>query len=364
MKQHHKGAVAQPASQGYITCEAEIIPGLEGFAAAELRQRFRQRVVVEQGYKEGLVPFAYDGDLTALLDLETVLAIYGLRHFPIPRPLALLGNTEFAILLSMIEVVRELHPANAFQSFRISAAGEASTVMQRLRERIVESTGLAFVASEGDLLIRLRRPLDGSPGWEVLIRLSPRPLSVRRWRVCNLPGALNASIAQAMVRLTQPNSDDAVLNIGSGSATLLVERLQAGAARIALGCEPDQEALRCGEENVRASGHSMISLVDWDVANLPMPPACVDVLLADLPFGQLVGSTSENDRLYRDVLREGARVAIGGALFVAITADIRRWEHLVADAAADWTLDTVLPIKLPFGGGHIRPRIYLLRRKG
>ncbi len=348
----------------YITCEAEIIPGLEGFAVAELRERFRQRVIIEQGYKEGAVPFSFDGDLAALLELETVLAIYGLRHFPIPRPLALLGNTEFATLSSMIEVVRELHPAGTFQSFRLSAAGEASPVMQRLREQICATTGLAFVPTEGDLLIRLRRPLDGSPGWEVLIRLSPRPLSVRRWRVCNLPGALNASIAQVMVRLTQPNPDDVVFNIGSGSATLLIERLQAGPARTVLGCEPDQQALQCGAENVRASGYHTISLTDWDVANLPMPPACVDVLLADLPFGQLVGSTSENDRLYRDVLREGARVTIGGALFAAITADLRRWEHLVADAAADWTLDNVLPLKLPFGGGHIRPRIYLLRRKG
>jgi tRNA (guanine6-N2)-methyltransferase len=56
-------------------------------------------------------------------------------------------------------------------------------------------------------------------------------------------------------------------------------------------------------------------------------------------------------------------VIIGGGLFVAITQDIRLWERLVADSAAEWTLETVLPIKLPFGGGHLRPRIYLLRRK-
>ena len=347
-----------------ITCEVEVIPGLEAIAAAELRSRLRQYVTLLPILKEGLLPILYGGELDGLLELDTVLAVYGQRHFPIPRPKALLGHAYFTTLLSMIDVVRELHPPSAFKTFRISAAGENSAVLVRLREALELETGLHFVDEEGDLLIRLRRPLDGAEGWDVLVRLSPRPLSVRSWRVCNFPGALNASVAQAMVRLTQPHADDVVLNLACGSATLLIERLRFGPARIAIGCDLDPGVLRCAEENVRASGHPMIRLESWDAGALPIPDACVDAVLADLPFGQLVGSHEANTTLYPRVLREAARVTIGGGLFAAITQDIRLWEGLVADSAAEWELDTVLPIKLPFGGGHLRPRIYLLRRKG
>ncbi|HZG69409.1 MAG TPA: hypothetical protein VEZ12_21935, partial [Herpetosiphonaceae bacterium] len=58
-----------------ITCEVEVIPGLEPIAIAELHQRFRSRVTVEPGLKEGLLPILFDGDLHALLDLGTVLAV-------------------------------------------------------------------------------------------------------------------------------------------------------------------------------------------------------------------------------------------------------------------------------------------------
>ena len=362
MKRARFGRHAAPDSDP-TACEVEVIPGLEAIAAAELHRRFRRQVTVLPGLKEGLLPILFRGDLEALLGLETVLAVYGQRHFAVPRPKALLGHEHFTILLGMIDMVRDLHPPRAFQTFRISAAGPDSTVLTRLRDMIADHTGLRFMPEEGDLLVRLRRPLDGGEGWEVLIRLSPRPLSVRPWRVCNLAGALNASVAHAMVRLTRPHPDDFVLNLCCGSASLLIERLRFSAARIALGCDIDPAALACAHENVLASGHTDIQLHAWDAGSLPMPDACVDTILADLPFGQLVGSHEHNVALYPRILREAARVMIGGGLFTAITQDIRLWERLVADAAADWTLETVLLIKLPFGGGHLRPRIYLLRRK-
>ena len=359
---HDRHIHPRTAAADRITCELEVIPGLEAITRDELNSRFRGRVDVEPSHKEGLLPILFAGDLHALLELDTVLAVYGQRHFPVPRPKALLGHAHFTTLLSMIEVVRELHPLTAFQTFRISAAGQDSSVLQRLREALARETGLTYVPEEGDLLIRLRRPLAGAEGWDVLIRLSPRPSSARSWRVCNLQGAINASVANAMARLAAPNPDDVVLNMCCGSATLLIERLRLGTTRIAVGCDLDSEALNCAQENVRASGYDQIRLEPWDAGALPMPDSSVDTVLADLPFGQLVGSHERNVVLYPRVLHEAARVTIAGGFFVAITQDIRLWENLVATASADWTIEAVLPIKLPFGSGHLRPRIYLLRR--
>lgn len=342
--------------------ELEVIPGLEAIAADELR-RVSRRVVIETARREGLIGFHYDGDPAVLLDLATALAVYERRVFPIPRPKALLGQAHFDALLRLIADIRALHRRDAFATFRISAAGQDSSVLQRLREELATQIGLEYVADEGDLLLRLRRPPDGSDGWEALIRLSPRPLSARSWRVCNLAGAINASVARAMALLTLPHPDDAVLNLACGSGTLLIERLLEAPARIAIGCDTDAVARRCAIDNIAAADTREIALEAWDAGDLPTPDGWADAVLADLPFGQLVGSHESNVALYPRILREAARVTIGGGVFVAITQDIRLWERLVADAAADWTLDLVLPIKLPFGGGYLRPRIYRLRRR-
>ena len=352
------------AAQEMLRYEVEAIPGLEAIAAGELRRQLRQHVVIEPPYKEGLIPIQYNGDPAALLDLRTALAVYERHHFAVPRPKALLGQAAFDRLLDLIAGVRALHGRKAFQTLRLSAAGQESAVMLRLREELARATGLEDVSEEGDLLLRLRRSADQAEGWEALIRLSPRPLSARSWRVCNLAGALNASVAHAMALLSRPHPDDAVLNLACGSGSLLIERLAAAQARIAIGCDTDPAALACARENVAASGARDIRLEAWDVGALPTPDAWADAILVDLPFGQLVGSHAANTVLYPRVLREAARVMIGGGLLVAITQDIRLWEGLVADAAAEWTQVAMLPIKLPFGGGHLRPRIYVLRRKG
>ena len=42
-------------------------------------------------------------------------------------------------------------------------------------------------------------------GWEVLVRLTPRPLTARPWRVCNWPGALNAVVAGIGSFVKSPN---------------------------------------------------------------------------------------------------------------------------------------------------------------
>jgi tRNA (guanine6-N2)-methyltransferase len=343
--------------------EAEVIPGLEALAAAELRQRLRRRVHLLPQRREGLLPFGYNGDPAALLDLRTVLAISTCDHYDIPRPKALLGQSAFDRLLATLTTIRALHPGDAFTTQRISAAGADSSVLRRLREELSQQTGLEDVSDEGDLLLRLRRPLDGSAGWDVLVRLSPRPLSARAWRVCNLAGALNASVAAAMAQLTQPHADDAVINLCCGSATLLIERLALQPARIALGCDHDAAALACAQENIVAAGYDSIALEAWDAGALPTPDAWADAVLADLPFGQLVGSHATNVVLYPRILREATRITIGGGRCVALTQDIRLWQRLVADAAADWIVEAELPIKVPSSGGYTHPRIFVLRRR-
>ena len=259
-RQHRHDGRDGGAGQVY-DCEADVADGLEALAREELRDRcgdlVRLRRPTPGPRGAGIIRFDYRGDLGALLRLRTVLAVHLVRHYDLPRPRALLGDEHFRALLRQVAAARALSAPDAYHTLYVSAAGADSPVLRRLKEELARHTGLEPVPPEahaGDLQLRLRRPLDGDGGWEVLVRLSPRPLSARAWRVCNLEGALNATVARAMAILTRPASDDVVLNLACGSGTLLIERLDHAPARRAIGCDLSAEALDCAAENVRAAG--------------------------------------------------------------------------------------------------------------
>ena len=340
--------------------EVDVLEGLERFAHAELERRVGMRIRFRPAGRPGTLRFGYAGDLRALLELRSVAAVYSVQGFAIPRPRALLGNQQIAELTGAIEEVLALAPPGAYQTLRVSAAGEDSTVLTRLKGELAQRLGLEVAADEGDLLLRLRKQARGD-GWEVLVRLSPRPLATRPWRVCNRPGALNATLAYAMMELTVPAPEDMVLNVACGSGTLLAERLLVCRAREAIGCDIDPAALACARENLRAAGLArQTRLEQWDATAMPLPDERVDVICADLPFGQLVGSHAENEAFYPAVFAEAARVARPGARMVLLTHEVRLLERVAWQFADQWQLAELLRVR----SGGMTPAAALFHRQG
>lgn len=357
--------------------EADVAEGLESVATAEIRARFDKLVhfytPVKRGREttaglppdvaQGVLVFGYDGDLRDLLKLQTIQALYVLAQYPVSRPKALLGDEHLRSVRAQISSVRGLYPAGAFKTLRLNAAGSDSAVMMRLKTELAQSEGLDIADDEGDLLVRVRPTPSmsaGSNSWDVLVRLSPRPLATRAWRVCNFEGALNGAVAHALVRLTHPNPRDVYLNIACGSGTLLVERFMAGPSRQIIGCDIDPLALACAQQNVAAAGaQKRVSLHRGDGSQLPLANRSVNAITADLPFGHLVGSHAENVRLYPLILREAARVARHGAFFGLITHEVRLMEQLLATDDRPWSVEKVLKVEL----GGLHPRIFILQYK-
>ncbi|MAS37611.1 MAG: RNA methyltransferase [Anaerolineaceae bacterium] len=351
----------QPAPTGprYL-CEAEVVTGLKDYATAELLSRFGSSVHPQDKAKPEEIPFYFDGSLSDLGDLTKTAAVYLVQHYPIPRPQALLGHQHFTQLIKLINTVRSMHPAGTFRTFRIAAAGSQSSVFQRIKDEIASTTGLTVNEDEADLMLRVRKADIYRDGWEVLLRLTPRPLAARAWRVCNMEGALNATIASAMIEMTDPRPDDRVFNLMCGSGTLLVERLRRAPADVIGGCDSDAIALRCATDNLVAAGYGKaVDLFEMDIADLPLPDACIDMICADLPWGQLVGSHESNLTLYPKALREAARIAAPGARAVFITHEIRLMERVLRDYADLWTVQQEVKV---FQGG-LHPRIYLLSKQ-
>ncbi len=336
--------------------EVVVPAGLEPLAQAELA-RLGQHVRLAPSSASGVVALRYSGALRGLLGLRAATSVYLVRAFAIPRPKALLGDEPFRAALALVETALQLHPPDTFRTLFLSAAGADSSVLTRLRTELAARLGLVLGEEDGDLLLRLRRSAGGT-GWDLLVRLSPRPLATRAWRVCNLEGALNGPVAHAMAVLTTPTAQDVYLNLGCGSGTLLVERLLLGPTRRAIGCDTSTTALACTHANLAAAAMTeRCEVTDWDARKLPLPDASVDVLTCDLPFGHLVGSHETNVALYPALLAEAARVARPGGRCVLLSHEVRMIERLLA-AMPDWRLEQALRVDL----GGLFPRIYVLHR--
>jgi tRNA (guanine6-N2)-methyltransferase len=331
--------------------DVEYLPGLESFVQAELKNYGIH--TTQQRNKETL-RFNYQGDVKKLFGLRRVVAVYSVLEFPIPRPKALLGDEHLRRLVQAVENVKALHPSNSFTSFRFSAAGSDSSVFQKLSETLSQRLHLPYDAKEGNLLFVVR---PSEEGWEVAIRLTPRPLSARSWRVCNLEGGLNATLAVVMNDLAEIKPTDRYLNAMCGSGTLLIEQALARKTSKLIGCDISKRALECASQNIKASGFAGIEVLEADATQLPFAENSFDVVTADVPWGDAVGSHEGNAKLYPAFLQEMARVTTPTARLVVLTHELKLFEKVLS--ASVWQIKTRHRV---FHGGHY-PNIYLLVKR-
>lgn len=352
-------AAAQPAtSQSY---EVETIVGLEEFARREIRHRLgKQARIAESQPLAGRISLTFDGDMRHFDALRTAAAVHRVEDFAVPRPRALLGHQHLTRLLTAVRSVMNARPSGSFRTFRIAAAGAGSAVFARLRQEIAAATALESTDAAAHLHIAVRRAPDAPSGWQALIRAAAMPMSARRWRVRDMPGALNASIAAAMVSLTHGGTTERMLNMCCGSGTLMIERLGMGRAAAVTGVDISADALQCADANLRAAGHrSSVTLLRADCGALPLRSASVSAITADLPYGMLTGGNISS--LYGAALTESARVAAPNASLVLITT--RRRDLIAAlDDARCWRMIEAIPLSIPYRSGYIKPQIYRLQR--
>lgn len=326
----------------------EVTDGLRPLAEQELRALRGGKAAVAGGTAEEIICH-WAGNWGAFSRLRLATAVYVAHTYPVPRPKALLGHQHLHHLLGLIAHVRQIHPSAAFRTLRLSAAGADSAVFARLKQEIATHTGLDIHEEEGDLLVRVRRDGDG---WQVLVRLTPRPLATRPWRVVNMPGALNGPVAAAMIQLVQPQPTDRVLNIGCGSGSLLAEWAAVGPAAVLAGCDINPDALTAARANTRGAAHLLAAAAE----HLPHPAHSFDVFLCDLPWGQLVGSHAANTRLYPALLAEAARVARPHGRMALITHEIRLLEQGLAQQKS-WHIAQRLKIRQ----GNVQPMVFVLQ---
>ncbi len=335
--------------------ELEVTDGLESLARAELSARAGvPKASIQTG--PGWIRTTLDAPSGTWRSLRLAESVFRVETFDVPRPKALLGDAHFKRLARAVAEVIAGYPEHP-TTFSLAAAGSGSSVLLRLRDSLANATGLRDSGDAGDLQIRLfRARLEG--GWDVLLRLTSRPLSARAWRVCSFPGALNATVASAMAQLTLQRPDQVVVNLMSGSGSILIERLMLGPAAQAIGIETDGERVICAAKNAQAAGKTgSIRWLQSDARSIPLPARSVHALAADLPFGQRVGTHADNLRLYPAVFGEAAQVACRGARFAVLTHEVNLLERMLREQS-DWRM--LQTLRLNLRGLH--PRLYVLER--
>ena len=230
--------------------------------------------------------------------LRSVIAVYQIHKFAIPRPKALLGHEHFTRLLGILRAAARCLGVPP-RSMGIAAAGSHTAVMQRLRQATSQALGLRLAEDgKGELFLRLARQVDGA-GWEVLVRTTASPLSKRDYREVDVPGALNATVAYAMTRIGMRAEGQIVLNLCSGSSTILIEHALAQPDDTLLAVDNCPDMIDIGRQNAgRAQVGQRISHLLADARRAPLPADSVDILYADLPFGHHLGSHEDNMKLY------------------------------------------------------------------
>ena len=356
-KRRKPGAKGRPAGKSHLLL-VEHPPGVEDLARQELAALGKSRLKFLHTKEPAETGFLYSGTPLDLRRLRLSSALFQVFPFAIPRPKALLGHEHWQRLLGEIAALRRRFPPNTFATFRIAAAGRFSSTFQRLKETLAHDTGLRYDEEEADLQLRLRPAQLVETGWELLMRLTPRPLTSRSWRIYNYPGAMNGVVAAAMVELSRPWRRERVLNLMCGSGTLLIERALRGAAATLVGLDCHHEALAGARQNVSAAQlRQPVHLLQADVNQPPLPAGSFDTIYADPPWGNLVGDAADPAALYPNLLQTATQLAAPDGQLLVITHQIKLWEEIAAQAEG-WQL---LANRQLFQGG-LHPHIYHYRK--
>jgi 23S rRNA G2445 N2-methylase RlmL len=340
-----------------VPVEVFVTEGLEFISKQEIEKRIKYRSDMRIA-RPGVIRFMYSGTGVDLLSLRTVFSVYIGKVFPGQRPNALLGNQVFEKLVNFVETVTIFPEFGSCSTFSLKAAGADTPVMKRIAYDVAEALNLRLMQDEGDLEMRLQRD-DQRTGWEVLVRLTSRPLSARSWRVADYKGALNAAAANAMVQLSLPNESDRVLNICSGSGTLLIERALAGRFASLTGIDIQNDINALARRNIEAAQLTeVIEIVTGDAAYTNLADESIDVVLGDLPFGIHVGEKADNFDLYYQLLIEAYRIGTKQCRYVLITNDRENM-----DAAIDSAVLFDIVHKYRINLRSVRPTIYVLKKK-
>ena len=297
---------------------ASTLPGTHDLAQAEIIRRSRGRVNFSRSLRDDEWRFALESDTDFLSQLRLTQTIHRSLVLDVKGPGSFMSD-HYDRCLSLIRSSMSLTDYQNWEEIRFDAAGSNSETFNAFGAKLSESFGIRYAPNSGDLLITVR---PSKPGWEFMCRIGNRPLGTRPWREGDLRGAMNATLAAAMVELSGPTKDDVFCNLMCGTGTLAIERLLRRGVQSAVGVDVSRRILKKAAQNADAARIGpRIQLIQGDVAAVPLPDATFNVICADLPWGEAVGDRRSNVVLYEQFFQEAYRIGKPDARLLILTLD-------------------------------------------
>jgi len=159
-------------------------------------------------------------------------------------------------------------------------------------------------------------------GW--IAEIGPLYWTKRFGRIERLPSSTNPVVAEVVVRLAKIRPEHRVLDPFCGSGTLLLAAHRQARPGELIGSDKAGSAI----EVARRNGLSQLSTADAEA--IQRGDRSIDRVIANLPFGKLVGSHHDNLRLYPAAIAEIARVLTPDGRAVLLTEDKRLLKDTVA----------------------------------
>ncbi len=203
-----------------------------------------------------------------------------------------------SLLDELMYSARTLNPDKP-KTFKITCAGNDSPEVRSIAKYIADKYDVVEQEA-ADLKIHIIKSDDM---WEVGVGLTRRPLSVRSYRVENIPGAMNPTIAHAVNSLCDLENKTSYLNIFSGSGTLLIEAAQEYEnLKTVIGFDNNKTHLTASIRNIKEAGLiQKVQIVEKDLFDKP-ELGNFDVIASDMPFGMIISKEHDLTHLYTEFI--------------------------------------------------------------
>lgn len=340
-------------NESKLEIKLAFITGLREIVLNEISQYANLRVIKKEG---DFIYLDFIQDFTQLARLRSVLRAYiiaqDLRYTPryISNHKSILGN-----LVAMIIENKK----DKFKTFKIVCAGSDSPEVRGIVKYIQETYGLTE-EEEADMKIHI---IKTDNTWEIGVQITPRPLSLRGYKVIHMSGAMDPTIAYAMNSLCKLENANSYLNVFSGSATLLIEAGQCYPnLKQLIGFDNNKEHISLAIQNIKKAGLiKRIQLKERDIFDKPGLDK-FDVITSDLPFGMSISKNEDLENLYRCFIEYCQETLNHEGKLVIYTSE----HEILGKTILESKFKIVKTLELKFMtavNAYLRPKIFACRLK-
>jgi len=328
-----------------------FITGLKEIVLNGINQYSNFRIIKEEN---DFIYLDFVQDFTEIKKLRSISRAYVVVQDSKYNPFYV--SNHKSILGNLVEIIINGNK-DKFKTFKITCAGSDSSEVRNIAEYIQTTYGL-IEKEEADMKIHI---VKSNEIWEIGIQITPRPMSLRDYKLMNMSGAMDPTIAYAVNSLCELEKSNSYLNIFSGSATLLIEAGQCYPNLNQLvGLENNKKNISLAIQNVKRAGLvKKIQLKEKDIFDKP-DLGKFDVITSDLPFGMSISKNEDLENLYQCFIEYCQETLNNSGKLVVYTSEYEILKKIILESK--FKIIKTLELKfITSVNAYLRPRIFVCR---